>query len=110
MTQAQFDGTNIQYWAGIKVEDEVELPLLPGLISDQLHTLTIPHQTYAMVKHKGLDGDELEIYPEGYEPLSGVNNSDFYQLFLNDCTKVLIFRFENQYNANDIYSYLQNYF
>ncbi|EJR3609916.1 AraC family transcriptional regulator [Vibrio vulnificus] len=94
VTQASFDGSHIKYWAGIELDSNISLPELPSLISDQLETLAVPQQTYAIVKHKGpierlpktlewfiihwlpnsgyrgIDGYELEVYPTDYHPNS----------------------------------------
>ncbi|MGR3021171.1 AraC family transcriptional regulator [Vibrio vulnificus] len=91
VTQASFDGSRIKYWAGIELDSNISLPELPSLISDQLETLAVPEQTYAIVKHKGpierlpktlewfiihwlpnsgyrgIDGYELEVYPSDYQ-------------------------------------------
>ncbi|EDP59490.1 AraC family transcriptional regulator [Vibrio sp. AND4] len=91
LTQACFDGTNICYWAGIELNDDISMPQLPSIISAQLEVLSIPKQTYAVVKHcgpiknlrhtlswfvlnwlpssgyRGVDGYELEVYPSGYQ-------------------------------------------
>lgn len=91
LTQSCFDGTNIHYWAGVELHDEISIPQLPSIISDKLEVLTIPKQTYAVVKHRGpiehlphtlswfvlnwlpnsgyrgVDGYELEMYPFGYQ-------------------------------------------
>ncbi|NOH35680.1 AraC family transcriptional regulator [Vibrio chagasii] len=91
LTQACFDGTNIHYWAGVELNDEILIPQLPSIISDKLEVLNIPKQTYAVVKHcgpienlrhtlswfvlnwlpssgyRGVDGYELEVYPLGYQ-------------------------------------------
>lgn len=91
LTQSCFDGTNIHYWAGVELLDGVSIPQLPSIISDKLEVLTIPKQTYAVVKHcgpienlrhtlswlvlnwlpssgyRGVDGYELEVYPLGYQ-------------------------------------------
>ncbi len=94
ITQASFDGANICYWAGVELSEAALLPLLPSLVSEELESLTVPKQTYAVVKHRGpistlpktlewfilnwlpsagyrgIDGYELEKYPEHYDPLS----------------------------------------
>ena len=94
ITQANFDGTNLKYWAGVILDDEVSIPLLPSVVSEKLKVLTVPKQTYAVVKHKGpirglpktlswfvlnwlpysgyrgIDGYELEVYPQEYQPQS----------------------------------------
>ncbi|MEZ9651926.1 GyrI-like domain-containing protein [Vibrio lentus] len=91
LTQSCFDGTNIHYWAGVELHDGISIPQLPSIISDKLKVLTIPKQTYAVVKHcgpienlrhtfswfvlnwlpnsgyRGVDGYELEVYPFGYQ-------------------------------------------
>ncbi|MEZ9352079.1 AraC family transcriptional regulator [Vibrio splendidus] len=91
LTQSCFDGTNIHYWAGVELQEGISIPQLPSLISEKLEVLTIPKQTYAVVKHcgpienlrhtlswfvlnwmpssgyRGLDGYELEVYPFGYQ-------------------------------------------
>lgn len=91
LTQSCFDGTNIHYWAGVELLDGISIPQLPSIISDKLEILTIPKQTYAVVKHcgpienlrhtlswlvlnwlpssgyRGVDGYELEVYPLGYQ-------------------------------------------
>ncbi|MGF1764511.1 AraC family transcriptional regulator [Aliivibrio kagoshimensis] len=91
LTQSCFDGTNIQYWAGIELQDSISLPQLPSIISDKLGVLTVPKQVYAVVKHRGcienlphtlswfvlnwlpssgyrgVDGYELEAYPPNYD-------------------------------------------
>ncbi|MEZ9071637.1 helix-turn-helix domain-containing protein [Vibrio splendidus] len=91
LTQSCFDGTNIHYWAGVELHDGISIPQLSSIISDRLKVLTIPKQTYAMVKHcgpienlrhtlswfvlnwlpssgyRGVDGYELEVYPFGYQ-------------------------------------------
>lgn len=91
VTKAEFDGSNIVYWAGVELNQEIDLPLLPSLISDKFELLTVPAQTYAVVTHKGpvqhlpatlqwfilnwlpnsgyrgIDGYELEAYPAGYQ-------------------------------------------
>ncbi|PFG57998.1 AraC family transcriptional regulator [Vibrio sp. ES.051] len=91
LTQSCFDGTNIHYWAGVELHESISIPQLPSIISERLEVLTIPKQTYAVVKHcgpienlrytlswfvlnwlpnsgyRGVDGYELEVYPLGYE-------------------------------------------
>jgi len=91
LTQSCFDGTNIHYWASVELHDGISIPQLPSIISDKLEVLTIPKQTYAVVKHcgpienlrhtlswfvlnwlpssgyRGVDGYELEVYPFGYQ-------------------------------------------
>ncbi|KJY93431.1 AraC family transcriptional regulator [Vibrio neptunius] len=90
ITQSQFDGSNIQYWAGVEITDDWWLPQLPSVLSPELSTLGVPAQTYAVVKHRGpvvylpktlewfllnwlphsgyrgIDGYELECYPANY--------------------------------------------
>ncbi|WP_325892405.1 AraC family transcriptional regulator [Grimontia sp. NTOU-MAR1] len=94
ITKANFDGSQIQYWAGVELDPHIPIPELPSLISERLEALTVPKQTYAAVRHKGpierlphtlewfilhwlpnsgyrgMDGYELEVYPSNYEPLS----------------------------------------
>lgn len=91
LTQSSFDGTNIRYWAGVELKDEISIPQLPSIISDKLEVLSVPKQTYAVVKHcgpienlrytlswfvlnwlpksgyRGVDGYELEVYPSAYK-------------------------------------------
>jgi AraC family transcriptional regulator len=91
VTKAEFDGSSLDYWAGIKVPEEAALPELPSLYSSKFDVLSVPEQTYAVVKHRGpvlnlpktiewfilswlpnsgyrgIDGYELEIYPETYQ-------------------------------------------
>ena len=91
VTNATFDGCNIHYWAGIELGSEVAIPVLPSILSRNLSVLNVPQQTYAAVKHKGpigtlpktlrwfllhwlpgsgyrgLDGYELEVYPDNYQ-------------------------------------------
>lgn len=91
LTQASFDGTNIRYWAGVELKYEITIPQLPSIISDKLEVLSVPKQTYAVVKHcgpienlrytlswfvlnwlpksgyRGVDGYELEVYPSAYK-------------------------------------------
>lgn len=102
LIEGEFDGSNIEYWAGIELHEGVPLPLLPSLISDKLELLNIPDQTYAVVKHKGaisglpntlqwfilnwlpnsgyrgIDGYELEIYPDDYQPLSDESHMEYW--------------------------------
>ncbi|MFM2587624.1 AraC family transcriptional regulator [Vibrio sp. TBV020] len=90
VTRAAFDGSNIEYWAGMQLSDTFPIPELPSLVSETLEVLNVPQQTYAAVKHKGpihslpktlewfilhwlpssgyrgVDGYELEVYPESY--------------------------------------------
>ena len=92
LTQSSFDGTNIRYWAGVELKYEITIPQLPSIISDKLEVLSVPKQTYAVVKHcgpienlrytlswfvlnwlpksgyRGVDGYELEVYPSAYKP------------------------------------------
>ncbi len=92
LTQSCFDGTNIHYWASVELDEGAAIPQLPSIISERLEVLTIPKQTYAVVKHcgpiealrhtlswfvlnwlpssgyRGVDGYELEVYPLGYQP------------------------------------------
>ena len=94
ITQANFDGTNLKYWAGVVLDEEVSMPTLPSVVSEKLEILTVPKQTYAVVKHKGpiqglpktlswfvlnwlpssgyrgIDGYELEVYPKDYQSQS----------------------------------------
>lgn len=94
VTHSHFDGSNIQYWAGVELGTEPIYPQLPSLVSSQLDTLSVPSQTYAVLKHRGpvielpkslewfmihwlpnssyrgVDGFELECYPAEYNPLS----------------------------------------
>jgi AraC family transcriptional regulator len=94
VTHSHFDGSNIQYWAGVELGAEPIYPQLPSLVSSQLDTLSVPSQTYAVLKHRGpvvelpkslewfmihwlpnssyrgVDGFELECYPAEYNPLS----------------------------------------
>ncbi|MFM2625252.1 AraC family transcriptional regulator [Vibrio owensii] len=91
LTRSSFDGTNIRYWAGVELKDEISIPQLPSIISDKLEVLSVPKQTYAVVKHcgpienlrytlswfvlnwlpksgyRGVDGYELEVYPSAYK-------------------------------------------
>ncbi|OEF87346.1 AraC family transcriptional regulator [Vibrio splendidus] len=91
LTQSCFDGTNIHYWAGVELQEGISIPQLPSIISERLEVLTVPKQTYAVVKHcgpienlrhtlswfvlnwmpssgyRGVDGYELEVYPFGYQ-------------------------------------------
>jgi AraC family transcriptional regulator len=70
------------------------MPTLPSVVSEKLEILTVPKQTYAVVKHKGpiqglpktlswfvlnwlpssgyrgIDGYELEVYPKDYQSQS----------------------------------------
>ncbi len=102
ITKANFDGSQIQYWAGIELGSNIPIPELPSLISERLEALTVPKQTYAAVKHKGpiellpktlewfilhwlpssgyrsMDGYELEVYPDGYEPLSSHAEMEYW--------------------------------
>ena len=104
LTQSCFDGTNIHYWAGVELHDGISIPQLPSIISDKLKLLTIPKQTYAVVKHcgpienlrhtlswfvlnwlpssgyRGVDGYELEVYPFGYQ----AHASDACLLYTSD--------------------------
>lgn len=90
ITQSHFDGSNMEYWAGVELTDDLLLPQLPSAISSELSTLVVPAQTYAVVKHcgpvvhlpktlewfllnwlpnsgyRGIDGYELECYPANY--------------------------------------------
>ncbi|NRF64028.1 AraC family transcriptional regulator [Vibrio coralliilyticus] len=90
ITQSHFDGSNMQYWAGVVLTDDLMLPQLPSVVSAELSTLVVPAQTYAVVKHRGpiiqlpktlewfllnwlpnsgyrgIDGYELECYPASY--------------------------------------------
>ncbi|MDN3613922.1 helix-turn-helix domain-containing protein [Vibrio gallaecicus] len=104
MTQANFDGTNIRYLAGVEQQTLIPLALgmaLDGSISKQLEIMTVPAQTYAVVKHKGIisdlphtlswfllnwlpnsgyrgvDGYELEIYPKDFD-IVGTNSEMEY--------------------------------
>lgn len=94
VTQADFDGSRMHYWAGVELSAQISLPELPSLISEKLDVLTVPKQLYAAVKHRGpierlpktlewfilnwlpssgyrgVDGYELEIYPDDYQPMS----------------------------------------
>ncbi|PTO67209.1 AraC family transcriptional regulator [Vibrio splendidus] len=91
LTQSCFDGTNIHYWAGVELQEGISIPQLPSIISEKLEVLTVPKQTYAVVKHcgpienlrhtlswfvlnwmpssgyRGVDGYELEVYPFAYQ-------------------------------------------
>lgn len=91
LTQSCFDGTNIHYWAGVELQEGISIPQLPSIISERLEVLTVPKQTYAVVKHcgpienlrhtlswfvlnwmpssgyRGVDGYELEVYPFVYQ-------------------------------------------
>ncbi|PMO76354.1 AraC family transcriptional regulator [Vibrio splendidus] len=91
LTQSCFDGTNIHYWAGVELQEGISIPQLPSIISERLEILTVPKQTYAVVKHcgpienlrhtlswfvlnwmpssgyRGVDGYELEVYPFAYQ-------------------------------------------
>jgi AraC family transcriptional regulator len=91
LTQSCFDGTNIHYWAGVELQEGISIPQLPSIISERLEVLTVPKQTYAVVKHcgpienlrhtlswfvlnwmpssgyRGVDGYELEVYPFAYQ-------------------------------------------
>ncbi|PTO82788.1 AraC family transcriptional regulator [Vibrio splendidus] len=91
LTQSCFDGTNIHYWAGVELQEGISIPQLPSIISERLAVLTVPKQTYAVVKHcgpienlrhtlswfvlnwmpssgyRGVDGYELEVYPFAYQ-------------------------------------------
>ncbi|OED81321.1 AraC family transcriptional regulator [Vibrio splendidus] len=91
LTQSCFDGTNIHYWAGVELQEGISIPQLPSIISERLEVLTVPQQTYAVVKHcgpienlrhtlswfvlnwmpssgyRGVDGYELEVYPFAYQ-------------------------------------------
>lgn len=91
LTQSCFDGTNIHYWAGVELQEGISIPQLPSIISERLEVLTVPKQTYAVVKHcgpienlrhtlswfvlnwmpssgyRGVDGYELEMYPFAYQ-------------------------------------------
>lgn len=92
VTQASSDGTNIHYWAGIGRQHEQALSARCCRDTQSLlHVLTVPKQTYAVVKHCGpithlrhtlmwfllhwlpesgycgVDGYELEIYPKDYD-------------------------------------------
>ncbi|EAP94145.1 AraC family transcriptional regulator [Vibrio splendidus] len=91
LTQSCFDGTNIHYWAGVELQEGISIPQLPRIISERLEVLTVPKQTYAVVKHcgpienlrhtlswfvlnwmpssgyRGVDGYELEVYPFAYQ-------------------------------------------
>ncbi|MEZ8205939.1 AraC family transcriptional regulator [Vibrio splendidus] len=91
LTQSCFDGTNIHYWAGVELQEGISIPQLPSIISQRLEVLTVPKQTYAVVKHcgpienlrhtlswfvlnwmpssgyRGVDGYELEVYPFAYQ-------------------------------------------
>ncbi|EPP5333392.1 helix-turn-helix domain-containing protein [Vibrio harveyi] len=99
VTPPHFDGSNLQYWAGYELDDNVHLPSIPNAVSDQLETLFVPQQTYAVITHigkaaklaqtlewfimcwlpasnyRGVDGYELENYPADYQP-----NSDNAQM------------------------------
>lgn len=92
VTHSYFDGSNIHYWAGVELNEAPLYPQLPSLISQQLETLSVPGQTYAVIKHRGpvshlpktlewfvlhwlpnsayrgVDGFELECYPAQYNP------------------------------------------
>lgn len=102
VTQAAFDGSNIVYWAGVELASDVSLPQLPSVISEKLSTLNVPEQTYAAVKHKGpierlpktlewfilhwlpssgyrgIDGFELEIYPDNYDAQSDESEMEYW--------------------------------
>ncbi|MEZ9208371.1 AraC family transcriptional regulator [Vibrio splendidus] len=91
LTQSCFDGTNIHYWAGVELQEGISIPQLPSIISERLEILTVPKQTYAVVKHcgpienlrhtlswfvlnwmpssgyRGVDGYEFEVYPFAYQ-------------------------------------------
>lgn len=93
VTQSHFDGSNIRYWAGTPVGAEFKFPELPSLAAHDFDLLTVPSQTYAVMKHKGcitllpqtlqwfllnwlphsdyrgLDGFELECYPANYREM-----------------------------------------
>lgn len=94
VTHGQFDGSNIHYWAGVELGVDPVYPQLPSLVSEHLETLSVPSQTYAVLKHRGpvvelprslewfmlhwlpssgyrgVDRFELECYPAGYDPVS----------------------------------------
>lgn len=102
VTHSHFDGSNIHYWAGVELGEMPLYPQLPSLISDQLDTLSVPSQTYAVIKHKGpvanlpktlewfvihwlpnsgyrgVDGFELECYPAQYDHLSDEAEMEYW--------------------------------
>ncbi|OEE37483.1 AraC family transcriptional regulator [Vibrio genomosp. F10 str. ZF-129] len=102
LTQSYFDGTNIHYWAGVELHDAISIPQLPSIISDKLEVLTVPKQTYAVVKHcgpiknlrhtlswfvlnwlpssgyRGVDGYELEVYPLSYQPYAANAEMEYW--------------------------------
>lgn len=91
VTQAWSDGTNIHYWAGLELNYEHAFCVQSYRPDRPWHRLTVPKQTYAVVKHCGpiehlrhtllwfllhwlpesgycgVDGYELEIYPKAYD-------------------------------------------
>ncbi|WP_422640744.1 AraC family transcriptional regulator [Vibrio caribbeanicus] len=102
VTKSDFDGSSLDYWAGIRVPEEAALPELPSLYSNKFEVLSVPKQTYAVVKHRGpvlnlpktiewfilswlpnsgyrgIDGYELEIYPESYQPASANAEMEYW--------------------------------
>lgn len=102
VTQAAFDGSHIFYWAGVALSSDQPMPELPSVVSDQLDILNVPEQTYAAVKHKGpiellpktlewfilhwlptsgyrgIDGYELEIYPDNYQASSPLAEMEYW--------------------------------
>lgn len=88
VTQASSEGSPIQYWAGVALQ---RAATLERKRTSQLDTLTVPSQTYAVISHrgpieflpatlewfllhwlpesgyKGVEGYELECYPENYQ-------------------------------------------
>lgn len=93
VTQSEWAGSQIQYWAGMAVE---VLPSQPSVLDafSSLDTLSVPRQTYAVISHRGpiallpktlewfllhwlpssgycgVEGYELECYPLAYQSCS----------------------------------------
>ncbi|MEZ9568087.1 AraC family transcriptional regulator [Vibrio splendidus] len=102
LTQSCFDGTNIHYWAGVELQEGISIPQLPSIISERLEVLTVPKQTYAVVKHcgpienlrhtlswfvlnwmpssgyRGVDGYELEVYPFAYQAHASDSEMEYW--------------------------------
>lgn len=93
VTQSEWAGSQIQYWAGMAFE---VLPSQPSVLDafSSLDTLSVPRQTYAVISHRGpiallpktlewfllhwlpssgycgVEGYELECYPLDYQSCS----------------------------------------